>query len=183
MHKTADVPHANRINWSILIMLILTSIGVLNAYWLTLLNVTNLKGNKFVNGLLIGIAETVAGFFSGILISYTSSGTAFQALAVLGIIFNSVIQFGVSDGGLLAYFSLFFSIIGVAGTYGVLYVLVADSVPTAQVGGVMVLTLTFSYLTVSFAPMVVLVAEPFPYFYTIAMLILSITVSCFLNKS
>ena len=44
------------------------AIGVNNAYWLTLLNVTSFKGNKFINGIIVGGGETTAGFISGLVI-------------------------------------------------------------------------------------------------------------------
>ena len=77
MHKTADVTSAPRVKWSIVIMLTLMAIGAQNAYWLTLLNVTNLKGNTFINGLILGSAELLSGIFTGIMIKFTSATTAF----------------------------------------------------------------------------------------------------------
>ena len=74
MHKATE---ASRINWALVIMLIVMAVGVNNAYWLTLLNVTNLPGNKFVNGLILGAGECASCFFSGLMISCTSSTTAF----------------------------------------------------------------------------------------------------------
>ena len=58
-------------------MILIVGAGVNNAYWLTLLYVANLGGNKFINGVILGSAEMLSGIFSGFLISYTSPRTAF----------------------------------------------------------------------------------------------------------
>ena len=51
--------------------------GINNCYWLTLYGVANLGGNKFVNGILLGMAELTAGIFAGVLVSYSSPKLAF----------------------------------------------------------------------------------------------------------
>ena len=92
-------------------------------------------------------------------------------------------QFAVAEGSLLSYVSLFLAILGVGGTYASLYVLIADSVPTSQVGGVMVIACTIAVLSTTGAPIVVLLPAPFPYFFLASMITLAITVSCCLNKA
>ena len=91
-------------------------------------------------------------------------------------------QFAVAEGSILSYVSLFLAILGVGGTYASLYVLIADSVPTSQVGGVMVIACTIAVLSTTGAPIIVLLPAPFPYFFLASMITLSITVSCCLNK-
>ena len=61
-----------------MILLIVIFTGVNNAYWFMIYNVTYLDGNKFLNGIILGIAELTSGIFSGLLISYTSPSAAFQ---------------------------------------------------------------------------------------------------------
>ena len=114
-----------------LIILIFMAVGINNAYWLTLLNVTNLKGNKFINGIILGAGETASGFFSGFVINMTSSTTAFQLLGILAISLNAINMFATAEGSFLAYLSLFCAILGVGGSYASLYVVIAESVPTA----------------------------------------------------
>ena len=58
-------------------MLIIIFVGVNNCYWITIYNVTYLDGNKFVNGVILGMAELSSGLFAGILISYTNPALAF----------------------------------------------------------------------------------------------------------
>ena len=92
---------------------------------------TKLEGNKFVNGLLIGVAETASGIFAGVLSRYTSSKTTFRLLGVLGIVFNSLNNFLASSGGFVAYSTVFVGRLGVAGLFSTLFTLIADTVPTA----------------------------------------------------
>ena len=51
-----------------MIILIVIFTGVNNAYWIMIYNVTNLEGNKFFNGILIGFSELTSGIFAGLLI-------------------------------------------------------------------------------------------------------------------
>lgn len=112
-------------------MLIIIAVGCNNAYWLTLLNVTNLPGNKFVNGVVLGVGECLAGFFSGFMIKYTSLSSSFQTLGILAVVLNGIVQFAVPEGSTLQYIVLFMAFLAVGGVYAALYVLIADSVPTS----------------------------------------------------
>ena len=56
--------------------LILIFVGVNNCYWITIYNVTYLDGNKFLNGIILGLAELTSGIVSGLIISYTSPSIA-----------------------------------------------------------------------------------------------------------
>ena len=131
MHKSIEENPGNRTNWKVLIIIIIMTIGVHNVYWLTLINVTNFKGNKFINGLLFGAAESLAGIPWGMFISAVGSSMAFKILGVCTMSLSAVNKFVVGDDGFLTYFSLFCYILCVAGVYGTMYVTVAESVPTA----------------------------------------------------
>lgn len=96
----------------------------------------------------------------------------------MGIIFNAINQFFTDEGSIWAYLALFIAIIGVGGTYSVLFILINKSIPTNQVGGAMLITCTIAILSTTSAPLVVLVEQPFPYFYLAAMLISSFLLSC-----
>ena len=76
-NETADDASPSRVNWFHLILLVLMYSGVNNCYWLTQYGVTYLGGNKFVNGIILGIAEMTAGMFAGVLIACTSPHLAF----------------------------------------------------------------------------------------------------------
>ena len=76
-NETGDDASSSRVNWFYLILLVLMYSGVNNCYWLTQYGVTYLGGNKFVNGIILGIAEMTAGMFAGVLIACTSPHLAF----------------------------------------------------------------------------------------------------------
>ena len=61
---------AQKVNWLHVTMLILMFVGVNNCYWLTLYNVTSLGGNKFINGLILGVSELTSGIFAGCLMGF-----------------------------------------------------------------------------------------------------------------
>jgi len=110
-------------------MLIMMYSGVNNVYWLTLYNVTNLEGDKFVNGLILGVSEMLSGIFSGLLITYTSPAFAFQTCCIMGILFNALNQFVFAAGSFLSYATLFIAILGVGGVYTCLFVLIGVVIP------------------------------------------------------
>ena len=72
-----DTAPAKKVNWCNLIILTVMYTCVNNCYWITLYNVTRLEGNKFTNGLILGISELLSGVFAGIFIKYTSAAFAF----------------------------------------------------------------------------------------------------------
>ena len=79
-HNTTDDRYRashDGVNWLHLSLLVLMYAGVNNCYWLTQFGVTYLGGNKFVNGIILGIAEMTAGMFAGLLIELTTPHLAF----------------------------------------------------------------------------------------------------------
>lgn len=63
-------------NWVNICLLIAIFTGTNNAYWITIYNVTNLGGNKFVNGIILGLSELTSGIFAGFLIDKTTPAVA-----------------------------------------------------------------------------------------------------------
>ena len=98
------------INWPVIILILVMAGGVNNSYWLTMLGITEVSGNMFINGIILGVSETTAGLVSGLLITYSNSLTAFQLLAFMGISFNAIVQFWLNDGSFVTYLMLFIAI-------------------------------------------------------------------------
>ena len=73
-----------------MLKLILIFVGVNNCYWITIYNVTYLDGNKFVNGIILGMAELFSGIVSGLIISYTNPFMALHICAASAIGFNAL---------------------------------------------------------------------------------------------
>ena len=55
-----------------MIKLVLVFIGVCNCYWITIYNVSLRDGNKFVNGIVLGMAELISCIVTGLIISFSS---------------------------------------------------------------------------------------------------------------
>ena len=161
-------------------LLILIFIGVNNCYWITIFNVTYLEGNKFVNGIILGMAELASGIFCGFLISYTSPKTAFQLCAVVGIVFNAITLFAAPVGSVLSYVTLFIAILGVGGIYTAINILIFSITPKEQVGGAMVFIITIGTSASLFAPLVVVNEAPIPFLTLAAMMALAFICSCLL---
>jgi len=80
----------DRVNCLLIVMIMIMAGGVNNGYWMTLFNVTNVEGNKFINGIILGAAEMSSGILSGFLITYTSASTAFRMLCGVSIVFSAI---------------------------------------------------------------------------------------------
>ena len=112
-----------------MILFIIMTCCIINVFWLTMLGITSLGGNKFVNGILLGSAEMSAGVFSGCLIYYSSPRIAFQTCAILGMGCNALTLFFVPAGSLVSYFTVFITILGIRGLYTCLFVLIPIVIP------------------------------------------------------
>ena len=110
-------------------MLIMMYASISNCYWMTLYNVTNLGGDKFINGLILGISEMSSGIYAGFLIAYTTPVFAFQTCCVMSVLFTALNQFFVVSGSFMGYATLFISILGVGGVYTCLFVLIGLVIP------------------------------------------------------
>ena len=106
-----------RRNWLKIVLALMMSAGVSNGYWLTMLNITNLKGNMFVNGIILGSSEMIASALSGLLISLTSAHTAFRSSLLVAVMFNLIFQFLVPHGSFSFYFCLTLAILGIGSGY------------------------------------------------------------------
>lgn len=165
-----------------MLKLILIFVGVNNCYWITIYNVTKLDGNKFINGVILGIAELCSGIVAGGVISYTSPSIALQICAVAAISFNALNQFVVPFGSLLSYTTLAIAILGVGGTYTCIYVLIGLVVPSEQVGGAMVFIVTMGAFASLCAPLVVIFDTPVPFIVLAAMMSFASILTCLLPK-
>ena len=174
--------HSKPVNWSNMFKLILIFVGVNNCYWITIYNVTYLDGNKFVNGIILGLAELSSGIVSGLIISYTNPSLALHICAASAICFNALNQFVVPIGSVMGYVTLAVAILGVGGTYTCIYVLIGLVVPREQVGGAMVLIVTIGTSASLFAPMVVLYDSPVPYLVLASCMGVAQIMTCLLPK-
>lgn len=111
-----------------------------NAYYLAYFNIETLPGNMFVNGMIIGCAEVISNFASGILLLKVKEDVALKICCVVGIVFNSLLLFVTSPT--LSYFTLFFAMGGMGGMYNSLFVVIEMQVSPVSFASVMQLILT-----------------------------------------
>ena len=141
-----------------------------NCYWITLYNVPNLPGNKFVNGLILGVAEMSSGVFSGLMMIYLTTRRTFVVFTIVGILFGGLNQFLVPQGSLISYITLFLSIQGVGGCFNCCFILISSSVPTKYAGSAFTLIMSAAILAALGVPMIVLMAQPLPFIILFALM-------------
>ena len=165
-----------------MVLLIVIFTGVNNAYWITIYNVTYLAGNKFLNGIILGLSELTSGIFAGLIIEYTTPSAAFQLCSVFGIAFMWLNQFVAPAGTIASYVTLLIAILGVGGVYTCIYVLIGKVMPKDQVGGAMVFIVTIGACASLMAPLIVLYPAPVPFFALAGFLVLAFACSCLLSQ-
>jgi len=173
---------APSVNWCNIFLLVLIYTCVNNCYWLTLYNVTNLEGDKLVNGLILGLSEMISGIVAAFLVTFTSPAFAFQTCCITGVLFNFLNQFVFAAGSFLGYVTLFIAILGVGGVFTCLFVLIRVVVPKQQVGGAMVLIVTIAASSSLGAPLIALYDAPIPFLVLTGLIVVAFTSSCFLPK-
>jgi hypothetical protein len=134
-----------------------------NTYLISLYNVPNLGGNKFINGIILGSAEISSVVMSGIMLSSFPNKPVFRFFIIVAVVFGGINIYFARPDSLLQYITLFFSIQGVGGSYNCGIIQIANSVPTSIVGGTITFCMTLG-LTVSLGvPLIVLLPQPMPY--------------------
>jgi len=137
--------------------------GVANCYWLTMYNVTNLGGNKFTNGVILGVAEMFSGVFTCVLMHYFHPFQAFRICAFVAVVFNALNQFVVPFGTIASYLTLSIAVFGVGGVYTCVYIMVGIVLPSEQISGAMIIVVTAGGALSLGAPLMVLLDSPYPY--------------------
>ena len=173
---------ASSVNWCNIFVLVLIYACIINCYWLTLYNVTNLEGDKLVNGLILGLSEMTSGIVAGFLGTFTSPAFAFQTSCITCVLFSFLNQFVFAAGSFLGYATLFIAILGVGGVNACSLVLIGVVIPKHQVGGAMVLIVTLAVTSSLGAPLLVLYAAPIPFLVLTGLIVVAFTSSCFLPK-
>lgn len=80
-------------------------------------SVVYLGGDIFINGIILGMSEMISAITGGFIVKCTGAVRAFQILAVLGLGFNTLLQFVFNTGAIIDYFILFFAMQGIGGVY------------------------------------------------------------------
>ena len=168
---------SDKLNFHTVAILTVLFMGTVNIYWLTMMNVPNMAGGKFMNGISCGVAELSSGILSGVIVSYLSVRTTFQMSGLFGIVFSVVNEFLVIPGSAFSYITLFLLFCGVGGLYNLIFILVNINVPTEHTGSIM----NFSYSIANFSalgvPFIILLDAPLPFYIqqTILLFLLLLT--------
>ena len=101
------------------------SIAIQSSYWLIIYSISNLPGNKFVNGIIVGAADASAAIVVGFFLKLMPDFRVFQifsALACVSVMVQYVLMSGASitvDGDIETsfwnYFCLFTAFLGIGG--------------------------------------------------------------------
>jgi len=109
-----------------------------------------LDGNLFVNLMLVGGGETVAGIWSGILLSRMKDTNVFIISALLNGI--SYVLFFFVPSGLAQYVCLLLTVSGIAGKFNTIYVLAELRIPPENIGSALVIIITVAVMAAGLAP-------------------------------
>ena len=109
-----------------------------------------LDGNLFVNLMLVGAGETVAGIWSGILLSRMKDTHVFILSALLNGI--SYVLFFFVPSGIAQYMCLFLTVSGIAGKFNTIYVLSELRIPPENIGSALVIIITVAIMAAGLSP-------------------------------
>jgi hypothetical protein len=130
------------------------------AYSFTYLNVTNLPGNVFINGIVLGLADTCSNALSGYLMQVIQEDNALQLLAAIGLVFNLLLPLTGSSNW--SYVVLFVSILGVGGIMNVMICIVELQIEPQKLGTVLQLLMTAGSMMSGFSMFYALLPQPLP---------------------
>ena len=95
---------------------------MINAYYLAYFNVATLKGNMFVNAIILGSAETFANLSSGFLMLKVKEEQALRICCIISLIFNGLLLLVSSE--IISYVCLFFAIGGLGGMFNSMFLVI-----------------------------------------------------------
>ena len=95
-----------------------------------------MPGNKFYNGILMGVSEALAMVISNLLLLYLHDMTAFRMIFSLGVV--SYLMLMISDGfdPLFAYTAIVFLILSIGGWLNINLLIMELRVPPQNVAAV-----------------------------------------------
>jgi len=130
------------------------------SYSFVYVNITNIKGNVFVNCIILGAADTFSNVFSGLLMQLMPEENAFQVVGFMGILFSLLLPY--CGDSLVMYVCLFLSIGGVGGLVNSMICIVEMQVEPQRLGTVMQLLMTAGSMMSGFSVYYALLPQPLP---------------------
>jgi len=102
--------------------LTLTFIGVYNCYFLAVYGITLIPGNKFDNGVMLGLSEAMSCFTSVLMLKRLHHKVAFFTSISLGVVSSIILM--ITPFGMWTYFLLLLNLIGISGAANIGIILV-----------------------------------------------------------
>ena len=150
-------------------------------YCILALYCAKVPGNKFYNGIIFGIGECSAMFFSGFLMKKFTDMKAFYIdMAILVAGESILILFPFP--GLHTYIAVFLMIGMLGGWINILLLIIELRVPPTNVGSVTMICMTIAVGCSAAAPTISLLPSPFPIVMCFAITGVSFIATLFLPK-
>jgi hypothetical protein len=138
-----------------------------------------LPGNRFANGILFGIAESIAQFYSSFLMNNMLDINAFYLNYAIGL-FSYLIFVAFPTAGFHTYMANVLSLLSVGGWFNLQLLILELRVPPQNVGSVSLLTRTLAVGMGVFAPTISVLEPPIPHIVLICIATTGFIASLFL---
>lgn len=142
--------------------------------------VTVIGGNVFVNCVVMGTGECMAGILSGFFLKRYKDTHVFLVANLLVVFFNTLFYY--VPFGIPRYVCLLLTILGVATQYNCVYILVEMRIPPENTGSAIVVVTTLGQLSASITPLVSTAGYPITMLFLLTLNFINITLMCFLGE-
>jgi len=106
-------------------------------------------------GMIFGLAESISSVVAGILCKYYKDWHAFIGFCAISIVAQIVFYLaGANEGGSIAFFSLFWNVLGAGGAITIVYIMIELRMPPDKLGSAIVIIITISVFYSSFSPFI-----------------------------
>jgi predicted MFS family arabinose efflux permease len=112
----------------------------------------SIGGNKFVNLMLIGVGEMIGGALSGFALTRMSDHRVFQIVTLVSSSMNLV--FYAVPEGLPSYTCFILFIMGIAGQFNAILIIVELRVPPENTGAAFQILFTVGTMAATLSPMI-----------------------------
>ena len=115
-----------------------------------------LGGNSKQLGMVLGIAESTAGIYSGVITQYIGHKTTFNIFGIIGITLIFLLylfkDFLLKKHDFLGLIIYYFGMVGWGGAYNMMYLVAENETPPEMLGATFSLGLSLGLLSASLAP-------------------------------
>ena len=147
MHK-----HKHSIQLAIIFFIMTFFVGSLGMIYV----VPVLGGNSKQLGMVLGIAESTAGIYSGVITQYIGHKTTFNIFGIIGIssicLLYQYKDFLLQRHDFLGLMLYYIGMVGWGGAYNMLYLVAENETPPEMLGATFSLGLSLGLLSASLAP-------------------------------